>query len=310
MHMYKRRDYLSYKDRLKPYGVPLKGSLDEDDIAQLNAIKTKESKDTPWLSRMNTGTHMFSEMNEEEKRVMESTTEKIRLQVEKIIGEKVYNLPVNSNRIYSYHGNKSYHLWHVDPENVDTIYNVILGIDKKGDISPFQFKDKENKIHTVQTGPGDGILFRGGTTVHQVPPNTDPNSKRKVLALSFTTNKDYNTKTSLCTHIKGGSNYQNVIKILLTISIASYICGFLSNIDSVSYKVLGGLVVSVLLICKYLPLYYDTGLGTGRATSILSNVVLLTVAIALSLSIKNGSMFFVYFALSEVFLPRKWVYYD
>ena len=34
----------------------------------------------------------------------------------------------NKATIYVYHGNKSHHLWHVDPQNLNEIYNIVICI--------------------------------------------------------------------------------------------------------------------------------------------------------------------------------------
>jgi len=298
-----------YQSRLKPYCVPLHYFIEKKYIDELNSINVENKIDLPWLSRVNTGTHMYEKMNDEEKKIFDNCSEKIRVKVSKILGEELYHLPSNSNRFYTYHGNHSFHLWHVDPENIDSLYNVILCVERKGDISPFQYKDDKHEIYTINTQPGDGIFFRGGTTIHQIPPNNDPNSKRKVIALSFTTDKQYDTKKSLCTFLEGGNNYFNIIKLIIFVFLINYICGFFSNINNVDYTIIFTLLIICLFVSKYVPMYY-IGLGTGRPTSFTYNVIILMSSIIWSLSIKRGIMFFIYFALSEVFFPREWVYYD
>jgi len=311
MHMLKRRDELSYESKLKPYCVPLQQSLEKEEIEALNSIKVVNKIDLPWLSRVNTGTHMYDKMEEQEKKIFDECSEKIRIKVSEILGQELYHLPSNSNRFYTYYGNHSFHLWHVDPENIDTLYNVILCVERKGEISPFQYKDANKTIYTMETQPGDGIFFRGGTTIHQIPPNNDPNSKRKVIALTFTTDKKYNTKQSLCTYLEGGNNYFNIIKLIVMVFFINLFCGFFSNINNVDYTIVFTLLILCFIITKYVPLYYDLAwFGTGRPTSFKYNFLILLSSILMSLSIKRGILFFIYFALSEVFFPRDWVYYD
>ena len=66
----------------------------------------------------------------------------------------------------------------------------------------------------------------------------------------------------------------------------------------------------VLIIVKYVPLYLDTGLGSGRSSSIMKNLFLLLATILLTLSPKGAILFFSYFALSDVFFLSSWVEYD
>jgi len=309
IHLFNRRDYLSYKNFLDPYAVKLNKFLDKNLLNELDSIQINTKKDIPWISRKNTGTHMYSNMTNHEKQTLEKATEIIKSKCEKILKQKLYNLPENNNRFYSYYGKDSHHLWHVDPENKKSIYNVILCIHRDGDISPFQYKDKNGNIHTIHTNVGDGIFFRGGTTIHQVPPNNDEKSFRKVLALSFTTDPNYNTNTSLCTHIEGGNKYMNLLMILLLSFLINFICSYIANIDTLSYTFIAIIVIIVLLLSKYLPLYFDIGLGTGRATSIISNIQLYILFIILNLSVKRGSLYLSYFIFTELFFPRSAVFY-
>ena len=312
MHMYKRIDYLSYKNKLKPFCIPVKKFIEEKDIQLLNSIKTVDTTDIPWFTRKNTSTYAYNNMNANEKQILNQISRKVKAMVEQRIDKKLYNWPTNTDNFYTYYGENSHHKWHVDPQNVDSIYNVIICIDRIGNISPFQYKDKDNNIHTVHTQIGDAVIFRGGTTIHQIPACSDCNSdtKRKVLSLSYTTNKVKLNNNNMCTYIEGGSNYLNLIKLVLQIFITGLVCSYLSGSNYISYELLLILIVLSLLIGKYIPQYIDMGIGTGRATSFTSNIVILLVFMLFTLSIKTGSLIFVYFALSEVFFSRKWVEYN
>lgn len=125
--------------------------------------------------------------------------------------------------------------------------------------------------------------------------------------MSFTTDKQYDTKKSLCTYLEGGSNYFNIVTLIIFVFLINYICGFLSNINNVDYTVIFPLLIICLFVSKYLIIQ---GFGTGRPTSFTYNFLILMSSIIWSLSIKRGILFFIYFALSEVFFPREWVYYD
>jgi hypothetical protein len=307
--MFNRRDYLSYSKFLDPYAVELPQILDKTMIDALNSIQTNENKDFPWLSRKNTGTHMYANMNNREKQILDDATEIVRQKCEKILNKKLYNLPENSNRFYSYYGKKSHHLWHVDPENKNSIYNVILCVKRKGDISPFQYKDADNIEHTIHTNEGDGIFFRGGTTIHQVPPNNDENSFRKVLALCFTTDPNYNTNKSMCTFIEGGNKFINVLFLLFMIFVINYIVSYIANVDKISYSLIAIIVLITLILSRFMPIYFDIGLGTGRATSILSNIQLYIMFMIISLSVKRGALFCTYYILSDLLFPRFFMFY-
>ena len=309
IHMFNRRDYISFYKFLDPYAIELKQIVDNKIIDALNSIQTNPNKDFPWISRKNTGTHMYAHMNDREKQIIDHATDFIKRKCEKILNKKLYNLPENSNRFYSYYGKNSHHLWHVDPENKDSIYNVILCVKRIGDISPFQYKDAKNVDHTIHTNEGDGIFFRGGTTIHQVPPNHDENSFRKVLALCFTTDPNYNTKKSMCTYIEGGNKYMNVIFLILAIFAINYVCSYIANVDNISYTLIAAIVIITLLLSRFMPIYFDIGLGTCRATSILSNLQLYIIFMLISLSFKRGALFLSYYILTDLFFPRSLVFY-
>jgi len=66
----------------------------------------------------------------------------------------------------------------------------------------------------------------------------------------------------------------------------------------------------VILLAKYIPLYFDIGLGSSRPTSIYHNMVMLFVTIVSTVSVKGAILFFSYFLLSDVFFLRSWVAYD
>ena len=65
-----------------------------------------------------------------------------------------------------------------------------------------------------------------------------------------------------------------------------------------------------LLIAKYVPYSFDIGLGSGRASSIGNNLLILLFFIITSISLKGAVILYSYFILSDVFFSRKWVEYD
>lgn len=315
INMSRRRDPLTYQKKLKPFCISKKNILDKEDIIRLQSIKIPQNTDLPWITRKHTTTHQCCKnFNEEEKEIIKDITEKIRQKYEKKIGKKLYYLGDNKATFYVYHGKASQHLWHVDPQNLSEIYNVIICVKKIGKISPLQCKDLDENINSIYFEEGDAALFNGGTTVHQVPPNDDDESERTVLSIAFTSDNKLNENkkysNNMCTYIEGGNNYFNIIKLFLSMFVINYIISYISDVKDLSYDFLSILVIICLLIVKYIPLYFDIELGTGRSSSVLNNLMLLLVIMLLTLSPKGGSLFFLYFALSDVFFPRSWVEYD
>jgi hypothetical protein len=207
---------------------------------------------------------------------------------------------------------KSQHLWHVDTNNTSEIYNIIVCIKKIGNISPLQYKDKNNKEHSIYFEEGDAALFNGGTTVHQVPPNNDIKSERTVLSIVFTRNKNMknNDNLNLCTYIKGGNDKAVILNIILTIFIINYLLTHISGINDVPYNLLTSYFLTILLLVKYMPQYFDTGLGTTRSSSMYYNFMLLIFFMLITVSIKGAIIFFTYFLISDLFFSRKWVAYS
>lgn len=315
INMARRRDNLSYKNKLKPYCEPEKRMLNDEDIKKLQSIKIPDNDDIPFFSRKNTTTHQCCDKySENEKQIITDISEKVRVKYEKIIGKKLYHLINNKATIYVYHGKYSQHLWHVDPQNLSEIYNIIICIKKKGNISPLQCKDIDGNEKSIYFNEGDAALFNGGTTVHQVPPNDDDDSERTVLSIAYTSNDNLNQNKrygdNMCTYLEGGNNYVNVIKVIVSIFVLNFIVSFISGANNISYTFLSVFLAVVLLVVKYIPLYFDIGLGSGRSSSVLNNLFILVCTMIATVSTKGAILFFAYFALSDVFFSRSWVEYD
>jgi hypothetical protein len=315
MNMYRRTDSLAYYKKLDPFCEPVQKMLTKEDIHKLQSIKIPEGNDFSVLSRKNTTTHQCCEkFSENEKVIINDISEKVRQAYEKEIGKKLYYMNTNKATIYVYHGKTSQHLWHVDPQNLSEIYNVIICFKKVGEISPLQCKDTNNEIKTINFEEGDAAIFNGGTTVHQVPPNTDDNSERTVLSIAFTSdiklNKHDKYSNNMCTYLEGGNSYFNIFKLLIMIFFINLIVTHISGINLLSYKVLVTFLLLVLIIVKYMPLYLDIGLGSGRSSSIMKNLFILLGVMVTTFSTKGAILFFSYFMLSDVFFMRSWVEYD
>ena len=313
INMYRRRDPLTYKDKLNPFCEKVHKMLTDDDVRELQSINIPTNTDIPWLTRRNTTTHQCCEkFSDREKQIIENITEKVRRKYSEIIGEKLLRMKENNGTIYVYHGKDSQHLWHVDPRNLNTIFNVIICFGKEGDISPLQCKDKQGKINTVNFEPGDAAIFNGGTTIHQVPPNNDPNSKRTVLSIAFTNDPllaEREKANNMCTYIEGGSNYVNVIKLILCTFILNLALCYFSGVKHLSYSFLTIFFLLSLVVAKYLPGLLPN-IGSGRSSSYIFNLGLLAIFITLTLSVRGGTLLLLYYILSDVLFSSNWVAYD
>ena len=313
INMYKRTDYINYKNFLQPFCIKYEKILNNNDIKNLQSIKIPNNFDIGLFSRKNTITYEYKNYNNNDKMIINNIQLKIKNIYEKKINKKLYLVKSSTPTIYKYVGNKSCHLWHVDPNNTNEIYNIIVCIKRKGNISPLQYKDINNKIYSIYFNEGDAALFNGGTTIHQVPFNDDSNSERTVLSLAFTTSKnisnDINFKRNLCQYLEGGNNYFNVIKLLFSIFLINFILTYISGINNLSYKFLILFFIIILIMSKYVPYYFNINLGTGRSSSFYYNIMSLFITILVTFSIKGGTLFLSYFLLSDIFFSKKWVYY-
>ncbi len=315
INMYRRLDPLNYEKKLKPFCEKYDKMLDENDIKKLKSIKIPKHTDVSIFSRKNTTTHQCCDnYSDHEKQIIQDVSEKVRKRYENKINKKLYYLESNKATIYRYHGNTSQHLWHVDPQNLSEIYNIIICIKKKGNISPLQCKNQNGDEYSIHFEEGDCALFNGGTTVHQVPPNDDPDSERTVLAIAFTSDKEIsknkNMSNNMCTYVEGGNNYFNVIKLYLAIFLINFLLTHISGINKLSYESLSFFLLINLFMAKYIPYYFDIGRGTNRPSSLYHNIMILIGFMIGTLSIKGAIVFFSYFLLSDVFFDRKWVEYD
>jgi hypothetical protein len=307
INMYRRTDQLSYK-KLEPFCYPIEKMISYEDVQKLQSIKIPDKFDLQVYSRKKTITHQCCDkFSLEEKQIITDISEKVRQEYEILINKKLYYLNARPT-IYSYRGKKSQHLWHVDPNNVNTIYNVIVCFKRIGGISPLQCKDGA-KINSIHFEEGDAAIFRGGTTIHQVPPNNDTNSERTVLSIAFTSDRNYTKVENMCTYTEGGSNYVNIFKLFISIFFINFILSYLSDIHLVPYRHILVFFILGLLISTYVP-FLNTGLGSGRSSSIHKNILLGGCTMCVTCSTKGGILFFTYFMLSDVFFMRRWVEYD
>lgn len=309
INMYRRIDPLNYSKILKPYCVKQHKIINSNDIKLLQSIRIPEKTDIKTLTRRNTITHQCCDnYSKRETAIIEKIRYKVKKIYEKKINKKLYYIN-QSPVIYKYNGAGSKHLWHVDPFNSDTIYNAIICIKKTGNISPLQCKDANGVPYSIHFEEGDAAFFRGGTTVHQVPPNDDSKSERIVLSIGFTVNTDIIKKSNLCTFVEGGNNKKNIIKIVLSVFLINWFLLKLSGVKNIAYKYIVTLFIVNLLLIRLIPLHSNWKLGTGRPSSINHNLVLLLYFIILSFSIKGGMLFFTYFMFTDVFFSRNWVGY-
>lgn len=114
----------------------------------------------------------------------------------------------------------------------------------------------------------------------------------------------------MCTYIQGGNNYVNLIKIVLSVFVINLVSTYVSGINTLSYTFLLMFLAFVMVVIKYVPLYLNTGLGSGRSSSFLHNLVIVLSFILFTFSTKGAIVFVSYFFLSDVFFPRYWVEYD
>jgi len=66
----------------------------------------------------------------------------------------------------------------------------------------------------------------------------------------------------------------NLIKIVLSVFTINFVLTYLSGVNALSYTFLSIYIFIVMIIIKYVPLYFNTGLGSGRSSSFYHNFVI------------------------------------
>ena len=314
LNMSRRRDSLNHKDKLKPFACFKKQFLKKTEVNSLQSMKLVPDKsDIYGFTRTNTSTlKCCKTFNENERKIVKDIIKKSKQLFEQEIGKQLYQFKNDHESFYTYHGKDSKHLWHVDPRNVDTIYNIIICVKRSGNISPFQYKDKENEVISFDTHPGDAILFQGGVTEHQVPPNNDDSSERTVFSMSFTSDRKLSRMDlkSMCTFIEGGNNKKNILLLILATFLINVVISHLVNLHKLDYSVMLGVWLVSVILSKYVPFLNVKNLGSGRPTSIQQSLFLTLGLMLTTLSIKGGALFYLYCALSDTFFHYNWVGYD
>mmetsp|Transcript_19633 Transcript_19633/g.49353 ORF Transcript_19633/g.49353 Transcript_19633/m.49353 type:complete len:666 (-) Transcript_19633:737-2734(-) len=86
--------------------------------------------------------------------------------------------------ILRYEGTAAEFPWHYDTEH-PSCYRALFLFQKEGNISPLQYYDASGQVKTYHCEVGDGWIFKGTSTLHRVPRNDDPKSKRYMLGFQF-----------------------------------------------------------------------------------------------------------------------------
>ena len=85
INMYRRRDPLTYKNKLKPFCEPAKKMLNANDIKDLQSINIPNTNDISVISRKNTTTHQCCEkFSEKEKEIIQRISEKVKQKYEEL----------------------------------------------------------------------------------------------------------------------------------------------------------------------------------------------------------------------------------
>ena len=77
INMHRRRDPLTYKNKLKPFCEPVK-MLNKKDINKLQSIKIPTKNDISVISRKNTTTHELKNCSKEEQKIIKKISEKVK----------------------------------------------------------------------------------------------------------------------------------------------------------------------------------------------------------------------------------------
>ena len=310
-HMYQRTSLISNRNYIKPFCTPVPQILTIDEVSLVKRTIMRSPKpDVSSITRRGTATRMFSEFSTLEQNMVVDIRNKVRERLERKVGFRLYPKSTALIRTYEYFGNKSFHDWHVDPNNKDNWFVVIICIDRTGRISKFEHIDAHGKVHTIDTQEGDGALFAGGTTMHRVPRNDDPASFRRVLTFAFLkTPVDETHGVNICAWLKGGNDRGRVLLLIAGIYTMGYVSerGAKKYADGTITKTTSlSIALVTVLLSRFFP---DVGIGTGRNISFDIHAVSLMVMIMATTSVTRGSLLYSYFIGTDTFAPRKYVHY-
>lgn len=302
-HMFNRLSMLS-NSMLEPYCETVPKLLEADELDRLKQMTSltqlDESKDLPFASRSGTSTIRVHQMTSNDQSTVSSIEDALIPRISTVVGTSVHRIQGFSVAVYRYYGDKSKHDWHVDPCNVKTTINVVICIGRQGEISPFQHKDRQNNVISHELFEGDGVVFAGGVTVHRVPPNNDKSSVRTVLVLAFTTDACFRKPdTDLCTYINGGKNRAAILNLGARVALVAAGTYRLSGVGRhISLKTALTSAVGAAIFARVFP-RLDLKVGTGRPVEIKQSIIVALACMALSFSVKGGSLFFVYYMLTD-----------
>ena len=93
INMYRRLDYINFKNYLKPYSYKYKNMLDKNDIEKLQSINIPNKKDTSFFTRKNTTSHQYPmNYSKDEIKIIDEIREKIKEKYEKKNRKKIISI--------------------------------------------------------------------------------------------------------------------------------------------------------------------------------------------------------------------------
>ena len=313
MHMYNRTSLLTNEPILDPYAEKMNQILTQDELITLKNMVSKMpvEHDMKTFTRFNTSSLGLSDLENSDRDAFMKIYQDLKPRVEKILGKTVYEFNSNTFGFYTYWGDTSQHDWHVDPDNNSSLFPIIICVEKKGDISPFQWLDAKKQQHSIYTEEGDGIIFKGGTTIHRVPMNNDPNSVRRVMSIKFKTDKCHKEEeNNMCGFVQGGKYKSRIAIVILIFILVAFVADYFSNIEKkVTNRQCLGLLLIACLYSRIVPTIIDTGLGTGRPVQMTHHIVWAVSLIIVTFSIRRGSLLYSYLILSDQMFKRSMMKY-
>ncbi|CAD7938715.1 unnamed protein product [Amoebophrya sp. A120] len=167
----------------------------------------------------------YDAMNVETKELVDAIGAEVAHELENHIGEKIFLSPKTSSFracILRYEGEASEFPWHYDTEH-PSCYRALFLFHKEGNISPLQYYDSNQELQTYHQEVSDGWIFKGTSTLHRVPRNDDPSSKRYMLGFQFAPEPSLiDSHISICSTLRQATP----AKILWEFAPCFFICWF------------------------------------------------------------------------------------
>ena len=296
-------------------------TIQNDEIKFINSIKENKKNTLQNISPLGSkifggnysskSTLYYNDFSPEIQRKLDALGNKIKPTLEKLCGETL--VLGNSNFrcvLLRYEGENAEFSCHYDTEPYNCYRSLFL-VNKKGNIPPFIYYDKNGNKIKKQFNLGEGLFFKGTQTFHCVDKSMDPNMKRYMIGWQYST--DNNIKeSSLCSKLRSENKINSFkiiaphILILIIIGlIFKYFTKFSLKTNELKYLLLVSLITSIVAFVEIFKNIKGIGTKIPFKVNILFKMFLVCILSFMDLSL--GMFYYNYLIITEMVLPTKWL---